>query len=224
MAAEGLTFDEVAQVAHDLRGPLSTIALDVSLVDVARDLDPQLVEVAIARVSSNVQFLDRMVQDLLDMCALDSGQFVLHRRPTDLRELLVATVERSVPTRHRGRVVINACEGIVLEIDEVRIGRVIENLLHNAIVHTSSSSGIVARLDRVGDRALVSVIDAGPGIPPDERDAIFDKYCRGGTAASGGCGLGLYIGKRIVEGHGGRIGVSSRAGFGSCFFFELPLR
>lgn len=220
----GLAFDEVAQIVHDFKGPLSTIALEASLLDGrAGGPDRQLTQEAVTRMIRNVEFLDRMVQDLLDLCAIDGGRFVIHRRPTNLSALLEHTVERVVPSRDRWRVFLQLTEQIELAIDDLRIERVAANLLHNALTHASARSGIVVRLDALGDRARVAVIDAGPGIDPAESGTIFEPYRRGSAAARGGTGLGLYVSKRTVEAHGGRIGVDTIASVGSQFYFELPL-
>jgi signal transduction histidine kinase len=215
-----LRCDEVAQIVHDLKSPLSTIALELALLDGSVcALDPEVSQLALARVARNVQYLDRMVQDLLDLCALEGGQFSIHRRPTELGTLLDQVIDRVVATRDRERVRLQVGGPIVLAIDDLRIERVVENLVHNAFAHASPCAGVVVRLDRNPEHAVVSVIDAGPGIDPSRHASIFEKY-RSGTL--GGRGLGLYVARRIVEAHGGRIGVESIPGAGSRFFFELP--
>ncbi len=216
--------DEVAKIVHDLRDPLATIALEAYLLD--RKLaqgDHADIRSTVARIIRNIEFLDRMVQDLLDSCAPGDGQLELHRTPTDLRELLEQVVDRTVSTSDRGRVGLEAPFRITLPIDNLRIERVLANLIGNALKHTPRHGGIIVRLDAGPDLARVSVIDAGPGIPADEMETIFDRYCRGSTACGlDGRGLGLYVSKKIVEAHGGRIGVDRITGGGSRFYFELP--
>jgi PAS domain S-box-containing protein len=213
---------EMVQIVHDLKNPLATISLEMCLLE-DKLVQPDL-RGRVARVTQNVAFLDRMVQDLLDASAIDADRFEIHRRPTELRTLLECAVERSTSSRDRGRVFVDALDSITLPIDDLRIERVICNLLQNALKYSAAGAGVVIRLDRRDDFARVAVTDAGPGIAEVEQPHIFDKYTRTPEAgAHEGHGLGLYIAKRIIEAHAGRIGVHSIRGIGSSFFFELPI-
>lgn len=216
---------DLVQIVHDLKSPLSTIALEMTLLDdKLRDGVPTDLGSAITRVLHNIEFLDRMVQDLLDSCAADAGRFDIHRRSTELRSLIEQCVDRVITARDRDRVIIEAPAEVVLSIDDLRIERVIANLLQNALKYTRPSSGIVVKLEALADRARVSVIDRGCGLTTEETAYIFDKYRRAPRAhAHEGAGLGLYVSKLIVEAHGGTIGVDSQSGRGSRFFFEVPL-
>jgi PAS domain S-box-containing protein len=220
----GLREEDVAQIVHDLKNPLSTITLEAYLLDdkLAHGR-PSDARDALARITRNVEFLERMVQDLLDLCSLDAGRLELHRKPTELRTLLEQIIDRVVPTRDRGRVSLHAAEPLTSSIDELRIERVVANLLQNALKYAPRVTGIVVGLAAVTDAIRVSVTDAGPGMTAAETGYVFDKFRRGSTAGSReGSGLGLYVSKKIVEAHGGRIDVTSVQGAGSQFFFELP--
>lgn len=223
-ADAGLWDDEVAQIVHDLKNPLSTIAVEVRLLDdkLAHG-HPSDSHDALARITRNVEFLDRIVQDLLDLSALDAGRLELRRRPTELRRLLEQIIDRVVPTRDRGRVSLHAAEPLTASVDDLRIERVVANLLQNALKYAPKLTSIAVGLAAVNDAIRVSVTDAGPGMTPAETGYVFDKFRRASTAsAHEGSGLGLYVSKKIVEAHGGRIGVTSVQGAGSQFFFELP--
>jgi two-component system, OmpR family, sensor histidine kinase ResE len=223
-ARNRLCEDDVAQIVHDLKSPLATIALETELLDERiNELDHAALHRAVDRITNNVDFLDRMVQDLLDLCAFDSGHFALHRERIDLAHVVDAVVERLVATRDRARVTVDIPDRAVLLVDELRIERVIANLVQNALKHTPMCGRIAVVLDTCSDLARVSVIDEGPGIDPLELGAIFEKYRRASTARAQGSGLGLFVSKKIVEAHGGRIGVYSVRGAGSRFFFELPM-
>jgi PAS domain S-box-containing protein len=221
----GLRGEDVAEIVHDLKNPLSTIALEACLLDdkLAHG-HPSDTRDALARINRNVEFLDRMVRDLLDLCSLDAGHLELHRRPTELRMLLERIIDRVVPTRDRGRVSLHAAEPLTTSIDDLRIERVVANLLQNALKYAPKITGIVVGLVAVNDAIRVSVTDAGPGMTPAETGCVFDKFQRASTAGSReGSGLGLYVSRKIVEAHGGRIDVTSVQGAGSQFFFELPV-
>jgi signal transduction histidine kinase len=221
----GLREEEVAQIVHDLKNPLSTIALEVGLLeDELPHGERSNTRQALARINRNVEFLDRMVQDLLDLCALDVGRLELHRRPTELRAFLEQTIDRVVPRRDRGRVSLHAREPLITSIDGLRIERVVANLLQNALKYAPKVTGVVVGLASLNHAVRVSVTDVGPGMTPAEAGYVFDKFRRGATAGGReGSGLGLYVSKRIVEAHGGRIDVTSVLGAGSQFFFELPV-
>jgi PAS domain S-box-containing protein len=216
----------VAELVHDFKNPLATIALEMCVLDHklhgehGAELHP-----VVARVNRNIDFLDRMVQDLLDSCTIAENQLSLQRRPTELRALLEHVLDRAVATRDRSRVLLAAPSPVTLEVDELRIQRVVANLLQNALKYAPQDSTVVVALEVTARRARISVADAGPGLVPDEIAFIFDKYRRTIRArAHEGSGLGLYVSKQIIEAHGGQIGVDSVHGIGSRFFFELPLR
>ena len=220
----GLRQDEVAQIVHDLKNPLSTIALEACLLDYKISSGESAdAREAVARITHNVEFLDRMVQDLLDLCSLDAGRLELSRRPTELRTLLEQVIDRVVPSRDRARVFLHAAEPVTTSIDDLRIERVVANLVQNALKYAPKFTGVVVGLTTANDAIRVSVSDAGPGLTPADVGYVFDKFRRGTTAGGHeGSGLGLYVSKKIVEAHGGRIDVTSVRGAGSQFFFELP--
>jgi signal transduction histidine kinase len=214
---------ETIQIVHDLKNPLATITLELCLLE-AKLLQPD-VRSRLARVSQNVAFLDRLVQELLDASALDADALRIQRQKTELRTMLESLIERSISSRDRPRVFLDAKQTITMEIDDLRIQRVVCNLLHNALKYSPASSGVVVRLDQRDRFARISITDAGPGLTDDERLLVFDKFGRTADAlAHEGHGLGLFISKKIIEAHGGRIAVESARGVGSCFYFELPLK
>lgn len=216
---------EVDLIVHDLKNPLATIGLEASLLDDRLALlDGGTIRRALHRIKHNVEYLARIVDDLLDLSALDHGRLTIRYMRTELRSLLEQVIDRAVSTRDHDRMVLEAPEPITVRADDLRIERVVVNLLQNALKYSPGKSSIVVRLDQTGGCARVSVTDVGPGIDPNEQNSIFERFRRGsGTGAHEGSGLGLYVSKKIVEAHGGRIGVDSRPGSGCRFFFELPL-
>lgn len=219
----GVPHEDVARIVHDFKGPLGTISLEAELLGetLAAGLEQEAKPI-IDRIMHNVDFLDRMVMDLLDRCTLDAGRFELRRVRTDLRALLQRVIERVVPSRDRERVVLEARDAVIVEVDDLRIERVVANLLHNALAYGPGDTGIVVRLDRETHAARVSVIDAGHSLARDLA-GVFDEYHRGSPSElRHGTGLGLFLSKQIIEAHGATIGVDSMRGEGTRFYFELP--
>jgi signal transduction histidine kinase len=220
----GLREEDVAQIVHDLKSPLTTIALEAELLEHKLATgDHSDVRHSMTRITRNAYFLERMVQDLLDLCSVEAGVLELRPAPTELRTLLEDVIDRVTTTRDRKRVFLRAETPITLTIDDLRIERVVANFLQNALKYAPDHTGIIVRLEHRGARVCVSVIDAGPGLAPADMARIFDKFTRTSSARMReGTGLGLYVSKRIIEAHGGHIGVESVQGAGSRFFFELP--
>ncbi|MBA3461543.1 MAG: HAMP domain-containing histidine kinase [Deltaproteobacteria bacterium] len=221
----GLRVEHVVQIAHDLKSPLHTMALETSILQhrIAAH-EPIDAGPVLDRIMHNIEYLDRMVQDLLDGCSPEQTRKTLALAPTDLRTLLETVVERSVATRDRARVFLKADRSAIVMVDDLRIQRVVANLLSNALKYSPIAGGVVVRLDLYEDYCGVSVIDAGPGVTTAEASYIFDKYRRTRSARGReGSGLGLYVSRQIIEAHGGRLDVECVRGAGSRFFFELPL-
>jgi K+-sensing histidine kinase KdpD len=224
LGERGMREEDVARIVHGLRDPLATIALEAYVLDrkVAGGDHSDLRSTTV-RIIRNVEFLDWLVQNLLDSCATGGGRLPIHRKPTELRALIERVVDRVVSPRDRGRVTVDAPISITIPIDDVRIECVVVNLLGNALKYAPKHSGIVVQLEAGALAAQISVIDAGPGLAASEVESIFDKYHRGTSAHDfDRHGLGLYVSKAIVEAHGGRIGVDSAEGAGSRFYFDLP--
>jgi len=224
MRRDPLVEDEVAQIVHDLRTPLSAIALEATLMNSWLEAgDRSRCVPAVARIHDNVDFLDRVVADLLDVCALAAGGFTLKCAPVELSALLDRVVER-VAGAARDRVAIDAARPVVAIIDDVRVQRVVANLLDNALRYSPDSSRVLISLTTIGGRARITVADSGPGIPASDQSHLFERYRRGSTSLDRrGTGLGLYTCKRIIEAHGGSVTFESMRQVGSRFCIELPL-
>jgi K+-sensing histidine kinase KdpD len=219
-----LPHEEVARIVHDFKTPLATILLEAELleaklaaaspIDARRGLD---------RIARNTEYLGRMVMDLLDLCNFEAGHLELRRESTDLRTLLEHVIERVVSTHDTGRVKLEVGDTATVLLDDLRIERVVANLLENALKYAPKNTTIAVRLDITPHSTEVSVIDIGRALSALEMVNVFDEYKRGGLAKGHeGSGLGLYVSKRIVEAHGGTIGVESMHGVGTRFFFNLP--
>jgi signal transduction histidine kinase len=217
--------EDVAELVHDLKNPLSTIALEVDLIDTRLDSEGRCdLTQALGRIRRNVSFIDGLIIELAEICMAANGHIAARRARCDLQRLLASVIDRVVPSTDRPRVVFDTLDSGEVVIDQVRIERVIANLLDNALKYTPADAEIHVSLTTDARFAQVSVCDNGPGLEMDELEVVFQPYQR--AASSRGCsgsGLGLHVSKQIVEEHGGYIGVDSVRGAGARFFFALPL-
>lgn len=222
----------LALISHDLRNPLSSISMCVSMLrqsteTKARTDPPSLVSKYAERAARNVQRMTLMLDELTESTGLESPGVVLQHRACDLRAL-IANVVDSLDDTHARRITIDGDQPPSYEVlgDAARLERVVANLLSNALKYSAPESPVIARLARRGSSVELDVIDCGIGIDPDSVRMLFAKYYRttNGKSQASGLGLGLYIAERIVEAHGGRIEVSSEVGKGSTFRLVLPCR
>ena len=218
--------DEVlAVVAHDLRNPLNTIGMAAELVrepsvsdeDRARQLDI---------IHRSVGVADRLIRDLLDVSRIEAGRLELDCAPTQLASLIdeVAAMLRPQAAARTIELDVRLPTGDpVVLADAARLRQVLFNLVGNALKFTDNGGTVSIGADAADDAIQISVTDTGIGIPEDAREHIFDRFWQVKHSVRGGAGLGLAIAKSIVEAHGGRIWVESRAGGGTVFRFTIPL-
>ncbi len=233
-AVERLKDEFVATVSHELRTPLTSITGSLGLLaaGTAGELPPRAQRlVGIAR--DNVSRLTRLVNDLLDIDKIETGQFSFARETITLNGLLARAIAENQPYAQRYGVTLEAHpddapdgEALVLEGDEGRLLQVAANLISNAVKYSPRDGTVTIRVVRVGDTAGLTVRDDGPGIPENFRSRIFRRFAQADTSDErtiAGSGLGLAISRAIVEQHGGAIGFETSPGEGSTFHFLLPL-
>ena len=213
--------EHIAALAHDLRNPLANIVMDAALLaELLVDEASPVVQRSLRRLAHNAEFMDRMLRELLDLDRLDMGRLELRCMAVDLAHVIANAVDRVAPTYDRDRLVLELGEGAVAMVDRSRIERVIENLVRNALKYAPRAP-VIVRLEVRGSRVCVSVIDHGAGLSVEQARQVFERHWRGSRVVAGS-GLGLHISRKIVEAHGGRMGVESAPGRGSRFFFDLP--
>jgi len=213
-------------VAHDIRQPLTIILGQAQLLE--RWLDAGQLEQArkaSAAVATSAQRMNAMIQDLVDSIRMDVGRLQLQKKPVDLHSFLRDLLQRSATAMPTSRVRLIVAPGMPpVPADPDRLERIVSNLLSNALKYSDPASPVYLRVEQEGNHALISVRDQGPGIAPEDRPHIFDRFYRTrGPQRKDSVGLGLYISRLLVEAHGGRIWVESREGEGSTFYFTLPL-
>jgi K+-sensing histidine kinase KdpD len=228
--------DLIGMMVHDLRSPLTAVLSGLEMIqefalgEIGDPLAVQAAEVA-KRSCENMLIL---VNSLLDISRLESGRMPLERAPAPFAPLVRSAITHLSPLAVEKDVLIETDlppDLPLVEMDNEKIGRVLINLLDNALKFTPIGERVILRArqqngDR-GDVVLCSVSDAGPGIPAEYHEKIFDRFAqvRGQAVPRGrrGTGLGLAFCKLAVEAHGGRIWVESESGRGSTFFFTLPV-
>lgn len=220
--------DFVANVSHELRTPLAGLK---SVVEVLADggmADPAVAEDFLRRADAEVDRLVQLVEELLELSRIESGEVPLAARPTDIGRLLGDAVERLRPhaARKLQSLELDVPAGNhMLDIDPGRMERAVVNLVQNAIKFTPEGGRIRVSTATAEDAFLIEVSDTGSGIAPEALPRIFERFYKADhSRASGGSGLGLALVKHAVESHGGRVEVASRLGEGSTFTIRLPMR
>jgi two-component system, OmpR family, phosphate regulon sensor histidine kinase PhoR len=216
--------DFVANISHELRTPLANIDLAAQTLRPAT-ADPELTRRMLDLIQVQVQTLSQLSQEMMELAQIESGQVLLKLVPTPLEPVVRRSVTHLLPQaavkkQHLSLVVPS---DLVALVDEQQLGRVISNLVHNAVKFTPDGGIISVEATIQDDDIRVCVSDTGPGIPKDEQSRIFERFYKADRARTkGGTGLGLAIARHIIEGHGGHIWVESRAGPGALFCFTVP--
>ena len=223
--------DFISLVSHELRTPLTSIIGFVSFI-----LDGKAGAIndrqrnSLARVQRQSKRLAALINDLLDISRIESGRIQMDQKPISLLEIVTHRIEEIRPQADEKsiRLVLTTPESVPeVRGDEARMGQVFTNLIGNAIKFTPNNGEVSVKVEADGNLLHVEVIDTGPGIPPEERQKIFDKFYQLSdisTRQQGGSGLGLSISKSIVEAHGGKLWIDDgNQGKGSNFQFVLPI-
>jgi signal transduction histidine kinase len=211
----------LSAVSHELRTPLSVIlGSAMTLAERSDSLDEESFRELLATQVDSSRKLDALLTDLLDLDRLTRGVLELRRQPTDIGDL-VRRVLDTLPLS--GRTATIETERVVISVDGAKVERIAENLIANAAKHTPVETPIWVRVERVENGAHLIVEDAGPGIPAELRETIFEPFRRGAEAPYvPGTGIGLSLVARFSALHGGRAWVEERAGGGASFRVFLP--
>ncbi len=210
--------------AHDLRNPLHAILLLSEFL--ADEIQDEEQRGFLAEIRSSTLFMARLIDDLLDVAKIESGQVLLDYAPVDMNAVTQESVERNRLLASRKQVEIDFDRGGIPSalLDRTKIDQVLNNLITNAVKFSREGSRVAVRLYGAGDNFVLEVQDQGIGIPPEVQERLFIPFQKGqaGTAGEKSSGLGLVIVKRIVEGHGGSIRFASAVGTGTTFIVSIP--
>ena len=223
----------VAKVSHEFRTPLNMI---IGLTDLLMETPeiygeslPAALFEDIRIVNRNCEHLAGLINDVLDLSRTEAGQLTLHRDWVDLADEIeeALTVVRPLVDKKQLRLRLAIPEALPpVYCDRTRVRQVVLNLVGNAARYTGRGE-IAVEVAQEGAMVVVSVIDSGPGIPPEDTVRIFEPFYRGRNSAASdqsGSGLGLSISRQFIEMHGGQIWVTSTLGVGSVFSFRLPIQ
>lgn len=216
--------DEVlGVVAHDLRNPLNIITMAAN--GLSQRLSDAPAHKSIARILRSAERANRLIQDLLDITAIEAGRFSVEKRPIEMADVILAAVESQQSLASAASLILASDvspELPSIEADEERLLEVIENLVGNAIKFTGPGGTIVVGATSRHGEVVVSVTDTGVGISAEQLPHLFDRFWQARKKDRRGVGLGLTICKAIVEAHAGRIWVESTVGGGTTMFFAIP--
>jgi two-component system, NtrC family, sensor histidine kinase KinB len=218
----------VSTVSHELKTPLTSIRMGLHLLLEERIglLNPKQLELLVAAREDSERLL-RMINDLLDLARLESGQTRQRLEVVSPGALIEEALPdlRSLAEAHDSRLVADVAPELPeVAVDTRQIGHVFSNFVSNAARFSKAGEEIVLSVKPAGKAVRFSVMDHGPGIAKEFQPRVFERFFRiPGTEESNGVGLGLAIAKEIVISHGGSIGLRSTVGEGSEFYFDLPV-
>ncbi len=218
--------DLVATVAHEFRTPLTSLrmAIHLCLEGLAGPLSEKQTDL-LYTAREDCSRLQRTVDELLDLARIQSGKIMLSLRPVPAGELVKTALNAYHSRAAEQQVAISADvesdhESVLADPDRIQL--VFSNLLANALRHTPAGGTVQVKIVPQPGRVRFEVTDSGEGIPPEYQAAVFEKFFRVPGTTSGAAGLGLSLSKEIVEAHHGKIGLRSKPGSGSTFWFTLP--
>ncbi len=210
-------------VSHDLRTPLTSIlGSAINIERTAAEIPTEDALDLVHRIATNARKLERLLGDLLDLDRLQRGIIAPQRRPTDVGALVRMAAEQTELLGDR-TVEIDTTP-VIASIDAAKVERIVENLLVNAARHTPPEAKLWVRVRSFGSGVEILVEDDGPGIPAEQREAIFEPFRQlpGASDHSPGVGIGLSLVARFAELHGGRAWADERPGGGATFHVQLP--
>ena len=218
----------IAWAGHDLRTPLASIQAIVEALADGVVEDDETEDRYLRTAQREIRSLSLLIDDLFELAQIDAGGLRLELAPNSLSDLISDTMESFSELAARQGVGLEGraepgVDPVLMDVQQ--IGRVLSNLLGNALRHTPAGGTVQVEARRLDDGVEVSIRDTGEGIDAEDLPHIFERFYRGEKSRSrttGGAGLGLAIARGLVEAHGGSIGVESAAGEGTRFHFMLP--
>jgi signal transduction histidine kinase len=216
--------------AHDLRNPLTIIYTTADLIteELKEKASKETIEF-LEMIKQSSKFMRDLIEELLDVSIIDSGELSIYLEPVDIMELIRNNVSlnRVIAGRKQITVEFNPIKDLpVFQLDRKKIEQVFNNLISNAIKYSYPHSRVLIDSKRENGTLVISVHDTGQGIPPAEMDKLFKPFPRLSVKTTSGessTGLGLVIVRKIVEAHNGKVWAESRLKIGTTFSISLPI-
>lgn len=219
--------DFISNISHELRTPLASLKAIAETLQISALDDPTAARKFLEKMDTEIDSLTLLVNELLELSRIESGQVPLEMVPTNAWEILSNAFERMKILAEKEKIDLtaNKQEGqYFILADPPRLTQVLVNIIHNAIKFTTEGGKIRCYLDYQEGKAIFSISDNGIGIPREDLPRIFERFYKSRRVKKGaGTGLGLSIAKHLVEAHGGKIWVESQLGEGSTFYISLPI-
>ncbi|MBN1962097.1 MAG: HAMP domain-containing histidine kinase [Deltaproteobacteria bacterium] len=216
----------IGAVAHDLRNPMSILMSAAAAFDLEEARSPEAAQQVLAMISRQITRMNRILGDLVDGASIEAGCLELRTQHHDLVQIInEATELYTAPIDSYNLKLSLPEQEVIINCDAGRVIQVLNNLLSNAVKYSPRDQEIIVSLRVAADKAIIEVKDKGVGIAANEIPLLFEPFRRTGSgrAFASGTGLGLYVARRIIFAHNGRIEVDSTAGVGSTFRVILPL-
>lgn len=208
-------------LGHELRRPLTVIRGAATLLAQSRqEMPEESVSQLLDLVDSHTLVMSDLIEDLLTVCHLEAGDVQLYASPVRVAELVQPVVETVRALEDRPILVLGASPELVVDADQARAAQVLRALLVNAIRYSPPESEVELSVSATAAEVRFEVLDRGPGIEPEHREMIFQRFSRISERGAG-MGVGLYIARGLVERMRGAMGVDGRPGGGSSFWFTL---
>jgi len=221
----------LANVSHELRTPLNSILGFAELLQESLPASDARLRRYLQNIMTSGRHLLALITDLLDLAKIEAGRMDVHCEPLSLTDLLegLANVMRPLSEPKSVSLAVDVAADVpIIQTDHAKLQQVLYNLLSNAIKFSPEGGKVDVRAERLnGEHVRISVVDRGPGIPPDKHALIFEKFTQldgSVTRSHGGTGLGLAISRELTTLLGGRIGLDSEPGRGATFWIVLPVR
>ncbi|HUT67724.1 MAG TPA: ATP-binding protein, partial [Dehalococcoidales bacterium] len=220
--------DFIGLVSHELRSPMTVItgAINTALTEAER-LSPEETRQLLKDASIEAELLSNLLANLLDLSRIQANRLSLYAEEINVRKSVQFAINEVKRQTSSHQFVVDLPKDIPpVYADELRLERILYNLLENAVRYSPTGSRIRVSARPDGEHLVIGVSDSGPGITPSDQGKLFEPFQRLEESRSGrtrGVGLGLLVCRRLVEAHGGRIWVESEPGHGSTFFFTMPL-
>lgn len=212
-------------ISHDLKTPIAKIQAICDRLLAAPQTDD--VKDGLSSLRKESQELHRYIQSILQISRLESDKVQLRKEPVDFNEVVEKAVTLVKPLSHdkQQRLEMDLEPMFSIEVDGALMQEVILNLVENAVKYTPAEGRIEVKTHEVDDKVIFTVQDTGPGIPPQDREHLFEKFFRGQASSTAikGTGLGLFLVKYFIELHGGEVFLESELGRGTTVGFTLPL-